>query len=145
MIPFIKHLAGALATPPAIAILIAVIGILCGLRGSRRAQRALFIASVLILYVGTIGPVANGLLAPLEDHYPPLSEGQLPGDVTAIVVLGSNYAPRGNIPVTAALDADGLARIVEGERPGACKAPRSGDWIPMVLRAPRMVRPQLCR
>ena len=33
-----------------------------------------------------------------------------------IVVLGSSYAPRDGIPVTAALDGDGLNRIVEGVR-----------------------------
>ena len=36
--------------------------------------------------------------------------------VRDIVVLGSGYAPDNRIPVTGALDADGLARIVEGVR-----------------------------
>jgi uncharacterized SAM-binding protein YcdF (DUF218 family) len=36
--------------------------------------------------------------------------------VKYVVVLGSWYGPRGDIPLTAAFDADGLARIVEGIR-----------------------------
>jgi uncharacterized SAM-binding protein YcdF (DUF218 family) len=36
--------------------------------------------------------------------------------VSYVVVLGSSYAPHDGVPLTAALDADGLARVVEAVR-----------------------------
>ncbi len=37
-------------------------------------------------------------------------------EIAAVVVLGSSYQPRDGIPVTAALDPDGVVRLVEGVR-----------------------------
>jgi uncharacterized SAM-binding protein YcdF (DUF218 family) len=55
------------------------------------------------------------LLAPLERQYPwPSNLSQLP--VHEVVVLGNGYLPADDIPVTAALNADGVVRIVEGVR-----------------------------
>ena len=59
--------------------------------------------------------MGDWLLNPLETRYPPLhDESAL--QVRWIVVLGSSYTPHDGIPVTAALDQDGLVRIVEGVR-----------------------------
>jgi uncharacterized SAM-binding protein YcdF (DUF218 family) len=51
----------------------------------------------------------------LERKYPTLNDTEAVG-VRDIVVLGSSYEPQEHIPPTGALDADGLARIVEGVR-----------------------------
>lgn len=85
---------------------------LCGRR--RIAARVLVLATAVI-FIGAIGRVGDLLLDPLERRYPPLEDGSLP-KVGYVVVLGSGYAPRDGIPVTAALDEDGLVRIVEGVR-----------------------------
>ena len=66
---------------------------------------------VTLTYLGALAPVSNGLLGTLERQYPPLPSS-LPA-VRYIVVLGSGYAPRDGIPVTAALDPDGLVEIVK--------------------------------
>ena len=77
--------------------------------------------------------MGDALLGPLEREYPPLQDGSLPA-VGYVVVLGSGYEPRDGIPVTAALDEDGLVRIVEGvrlmRRLGAVKLVVSGGAPP---------------
>jgi uncharacterized SAM-binding protein YcdF (DUF218 family) len=56
------------------------------------------------------------MLLPLERQYAPLaSDRQLP-EVGYVVVLGSGYEPYDHIPITAALDREGLMRVVEGVR-----------------------------
>lgn len=112
----IKQLIGALATPLAIALMIAIAAALCRFRGRRRAAAWMFGVAAAIVYFGALGPVGDALLAPLEHRYPPLSDDKPVADISAIVVLGSAYTPRDGIPVTGALDEDGLARVVEGVR-----------------------------
>jgi uncharacterized SAM-binding protein YcdF (DUF218 family) len=69
----------------------------------------------MVVYLGATGLVGDALLGPLERHYPALEDGSLP-KVGFIVVLGSGYHPHDAIPITGALDEDGLARIAEGVR-----------------------------
>jgi uncharacterized SAM-binding protein YcdF (DUF218 family) len=83
---------------------------------NRRCASRLFIAAGAIAYLFSTTLVGHALLMPLERKYGPLRDDQLPASGGSVVVLGSGYDPAGNLPVTAALDADGLARIVEGVR-----------------------------
>lgn len=112
----IKQLVGSLASPITIALLVAGIAALLRYRGHIRAASRLLITAALIAYLGSIRPVADILLAPLENRYPPLQDTELPAHVRNVVVLGSGYYPRAGLPVSAALDHAGLARIVEGVR-----------------------------
>lgn len=112
---FAKPLVGALANPLTIALFIAVIAAICRAFGRKRPSLWLAIAAVAIGYLGAIAPIGDVLLSPLERRYPPQPAQSLP-HVSHVVVLGSDYSPRDGIPVTAALDAEGLARIVEGVR-----------------------------
>jgi uncharacterized SAM-binding protein YcdF (DUF218 family) len=112
----LKQFVGALAMPLTVAFLLALAGIVCQLLRRRRAAGWLFVAGALVAWLGSIMPVANLLARPLEAKYPPLRDDQVSGNVAAIVVLGGSYNPRGTVPVTAALDEDGLIRIVEGLR-----------------------------
>jgi uncharacterized SAM-binding protein YcdF (DUF218 family) len=73
------------------------------------------VAGAALAYFASTSLVGNALLAPLEHQYPAFEAGQAIG-VHDIVVLGSGYQPGDHIPVTGALDAEGLARIVEGVR-----------------------------
>jgi uncharacterized SAM-binding protein YcdF (DUF218 family) len=114
-VSFLKLAAGALANPELVALIIAGVGFLC-LRGPRRgAGKWLIAAGAAVAYLASTSMVGNALLAPLEHQYPVLTPMQAIG-VRDIVVLGSGYEPHDNIPVTGALAADGLARIVEGVR-----------------------------
>ena len=72
-------------------------------------------AGAILAYLGSTSLVGNALLGPFEQSIPPSMPSRAIG-VRDIVVLGSGYEPRDGIPVTGALDADGLARIVEGVR-----------------------------
>jgi uncharacterized SAM-binding protein YcdF (DUF218 family) len=115
VIQLFKRLVGEFATPLMIAVLISTVAAMFRLCQRRRTAAWLFVSVALVVYVGAVGWVADALLAPLERRYLPLQDGSLPA-VGYIVVLGSSYAPRDGIPVTAALDEDGLNRIVEGIR-----------------------------
>lgn len=116
MMPLIKHLVGELAAPLTIAVIVGAAAVIWRLRGWRRASVWMSALAVLIAYLGAIGPIGGALLGRLERQYPPLpTDAPLPA-VQNIVVLGSGYNPRDDIPVTAALDEAGLVRIVEGIR-----------------------------
>jgi uncharacterized SAM-binding protein YcdF (DUF218 family) len=96
-----------------LGLLLALVGWLLSRRARKRPAAGCFAAAVAIVYLGSTTLVGNALIAPLEESYPPFSPDRAP-EVQDIVILGSGYEPGGGLPVTAALDADGLARIVEG-------------------------------
>jgi uncharacterized SAM-binding protein YcdF (DUF218 family) len=112
----ILHLVAAvLSRPLCLALILAGAGLIL-LRFSRRRAGAWLIAAAgSIGYLASTSMVGDALLAPLVNQYRPFQSGEALG-VRDIVVLGSSYAPHDRIPVTGALDPDGLARIVEGVR-----------------------------
>lgn len=115
MMHAVKQLVGAFATPMGLALVVALLGWLARMLGRRRLSSGLLVSAVGWMYLSATIPVANALLAPLEMRYPPLrADHSL--QVDYIVVLGSQYAPRDGLPVTAALGSEGLTRIVEGVR-----------------------------
>jgi uncharacterized SAM-binding protein YcdF (DUF218 family) len=115
MLHGVKQLVGMLATPLLLAVLIAASAAIFRLADRRRSSTSLFALAAIVAYFGATSLVANALLLPLERAYPPLHSNIAPAP-THIVVLGSYYAPRDDLPVTAALGSDGLVRIVEGVR-----------------------------
>jgi uncharacterized SAM-binding protein YcdF (DUF218 family) len=111
----LKMVAGVMNNPLLLALIFAAVGLLL-LRGSRRRTGTWVIAAGAILaYLASTSLVGNALLTPLERQYPVFEPMQAIG-VRDIVVLGSGFEPHDHIPVTGALDAEGLARIVEGVR-----------------------------
>jgi uncharacterized SAM-binding protein YcdF (DUF218 family) len=116
LISSVKHLIGSLATPFTITLLLAAVAALFVLRGRRRSAAWLACSALLVLYFGSLLGVGEALLAPLEGAYLPLRADAPLENIDTIVVLGSSFVPRDSIPVTGALEADGLARIVEGVR-----------------------------
>lgn len=113
MIALVKQWVDVFAAPLPIALILAAVAAVCGWRARRRLALSLLVVSAAVVFVGGMVPVGNALLGPLEDPYPPLAASRLP-QVRYIVVLGSGYSPRDDLPVTAALDEEGLRRIVEG-------------------------------
>jgi uncharacterized SAM-binding protein YcdF (DUF218 family) len=111
-----KHWLGALISPLTMSLLIAALAVVLLLRRRPKPARVLFIVAALVGYFGSIAVMGNGLLAPLEHRYAPLSQDSPPPAASYVVALGSSYSPRGDVPVTGAIDADGLARIVEAVR-----------------------------
>ena len=115
MIYLFKQWVALLATPLVLALLTAIAALAC-YAFKRRIATWLFIAAAVIAYAGSIPLVGNALLGPLERAYPPLHENASLRMAQYIVVLGSGYAPHDGVPVTAALEDEGLVRIVEGVR-----------------------------
>ena len=112
----LKHFLGAFATPLMMALLLSVGALIGRACGRRRGAAWLLGCAMGIVYLGSLIEVGEALLAPLESQYPPLRADAQLQKIGAIVVLGSGYMPRDSIPVTGALDADGLVRVVEGLR-----------------------------
>jgi uncharacterized SAM-binding protein YcdF (DUF218 family) len=111
----LKSAAWLLNNPLMLAFICTAVGLVL-LRGSRRRLGAWVIGCAAVLaYLASTTLVGNALLVPLERQYPAFEPTQAAG-VRDIVVLGSGYEPDDHIPVTGALDSDGLARIVEGVR-----------------------------
>jgi uncharacterized SAM-binding protein YcdF (DUF218 family) len=112
----IKHCVDIFTAPLSLAAVLAVSAAVLRLLGGRRIVTVWMLAlAASIAYLGATGLVGNALIRPLERRYSPLADGAIPS-VGFVVVLGSGYSPRYGIPVTAALDEDGLVRIVEGVR-----------------------------
>jgi len=113
---YLKQSIGLLGMPLVIGLLIAVLALAYQLRGRPRAACRLYLVAALLTYLASIRLVGDALLGPLERRYASLSDERPPPQAGSVVVLGSDYRPRAGISATAALDADGLVRIVEGIR-----------------------------
>jgi uncharacterized SAM-binding protein YcdF (DUF218 family) len=109
----LKQLLGLLTSPLVIALLVALSACIGQLRGRREFARRGFAAAILIALLASTSLVGSALLAPLEHGYAPLVD---PPPVHEVVVLGSDYRPAAGLTDAAALDPDGLQRIVEGVR-----------------------------
>jgi uncharacterized SAM-binding protein YcdF (DUF218 family) len=112
----VKNFAHFLATPFAMASCLAMAGVVLLVFRMRRAGRAALVLALVVGYLGCTSLVGDALLGPLERRYPPLNLDATPADTPYVVVLGSGYDPADHLPVTAALDRDGLVRVVEGIR-----------------------------
>jgi uncharacterized SAM-binding protein YcdF (DUF218 family) len=116
MLYLAKHWIAALISPLTASLLIAAIAGVCRLSRRPKLARILLIAAVTIIYAGSISIVGDALLGPLEHRYPPLHQDMPLPVADYVVVLGDGYTPHDDVPVTAALNADGLVRVVEAVR-----------------------------
>jgi uncharacterized SAM-binding protein YcdF (DUF218 family) len=111
----LKPAVDLLVMPLTLVLLLAAVGIVLRRLSRTRSGNVLLILAVVFAYASSTGLLAKAMMTPLERTYAPLPEASLPA-VKFVVVLGSAYHPRHDIPITASLDYDGLARIVEGVR-----------------------------
>jgi uncharacterized SAM-binding protein YcdF (DUF218 family) len=112
----IKHLIGALLSPVEVTLLLLALALIFHLARRRSIARSLLVCAAVFGYLSSTALVGDELLSPLEGEYPPLRQDFSLPAVGYVVVLGSGYTPHDNVPITAALDPDGLARVVEGVR-----------------------------
>jgi uncharacterized SAM-binding protein YcdF (DUF218 family) len=112
MSALLKSVEAIVAAPLVLAILIAVAGAI--VRRHPPSRRFLLVCAVVVAYLGSISIVGDALIRSLESRYPPLGFDH-PASQT-VVVLGSGFRPHDGVPITAALDPDGLIRIAEGVR-----------------------------
>ncbi len=111
----IRRTIGALANPEPVAMLIAAAGLVLRLKW-RRVSGIVLCCAAAVAYIGSLAIVGDALIGPLEREFRPLRATQPVPGVNYIVVLGSGYSPHDDLAVTAALDHDGLVRVVEGVR-----------------------------
>ena len=107
----LKKIAGALLMPLPALLLVGMVGWVLWARGRwRRTGQGLVAASLLILSLVALSPVADALVRPLERSVP-----AFPGDsVDFVVVLGSGHVSDAALPLSARLSSTALARLVEG-------------------------------
>jgi uncharacterized SAM-binding protein YcdF (DUF218 family) len=115
MMFLLKLAAGTLARPLLLALILAGVGLSLLRGGRRRSGIWTLFAGAALAYLASTSLIGNALLSPLEHRYPTFEPTQEIA-LRDIVVLGSGYEPSDGVPVTGALDAAGLARIVEGVR-----------------------------
>ena len=111
----IKQVITVLVLPTTVALALIAAGGLVAWRGRAKAARTLFVCGALLAYLASVPIVGNFLLLPLEAQYAAVPDGSVP-PAAFVVVLGSSYVPRDDAPLTAAIDREGLVRIVEGIR-----------------------------
>jgi uncharacterized SAM-binding protein YcdF (DUF218 family) len=111
-----KKIVAAFLMPLPFSLLLAGLGLLL-LATTRRQRlgRSLMAGGLLLLLALSTAPVADRLLAPLEDRYPPLDPARARG-VEYIVVLGSGHTSDERLPPTSQIDGAALARLVEAIR-----------------------------
>jgi uncharacterized SAM-binding protein YcdF (DUF218 family) len=115
----LKGLSAALLMPFPVALGLMTFGLV--LRALRNKGRALggwlVVAGGLLLMLASWQPVADALLSPLEERYPPLTDPARVSDVTAVVVLGGGWWPGAeDWPITARLSESSAIRLFEGLR-----------------------------
>lgn len=112
----LKILVGTLAMPFPIFLALVMFGALLLALGRRRAGSIVAAGGVLLLTIAAWGPVAEGLLAPLENRYPPLIDASRLDPVAAVVVLGGGWQPNPDRPITSQLTESSTIRLFEGLR-----------------------------
>lgn len=111
-----RHAVDALAAPLALALSLSLAAGLLWICCWRRLATALWACAGVTVYALSLVPVGNALLRPLENQYRWTEPGAALRSVHYVVVLGSGYLPRQGVSPVAALDRDGLVRIVEAVR-----------------------------
>jgi uncharacterized SAM-binding protein YcdF (DUF218 family) len=107
-----RTLAGLLSQPLIIALLLGITAAMFGMRRHARKARVTAVLAVLVVWLGGSEVVANLLIGGLDRRYPALVPDMTAG-VRYIAVLGSGYSPAPGVSAVGALDADGLARVME--------------------------------
>jgi uncharacterized SAM-binding protein YcdF (DUF218 family) len=110
----LKQAIGLLAMPMVFACVLLLVACGLWLLRRRRAAATFAVVTAVLAYFACTPFVAGSLLTPLTRGFDsPLDN---PPQVKFVVVLGSWYSPRADLPVTASMNFDGLARLTEGVR-----------------------------
>jgi uncharacterized SAM-binding protein YcdF (DUF218 family) len=102
-----------LIVPPASLLLLILVGMLV-MNRHRQTGRVLVLAGLSLLYLLSLGPVADAILRPLERPTPPLREEKLVAD--AVVVPGGGSVDLEWMHGGAVPNAETLSRLVTGVR-----------------------------
>jgi uncharacterized SAM-binding protein YcdF (DUF218 family) len=103
-----------LIVPPSSLFLLILAGALI-IHRRRRTGLALIASGLALLYLLSLGPVADAILRPLERQTPPLSDDKLSA-VDAVVVPGGGSVDLAWMGAEAVPNAETVTRLVEGVR-----------------------------
>ncbi|WP_019935377.1 envelope biogenesis factor ElyC [Oceanimonas smirnovii] len=109
-----KKWLGSLLLPLPLLLLTALFGVFLLMMRHKRSGIVFVSASLLALMLLSTRPVANALIAPLEQTYAPFNAGSQPVD--DIIVLGAAQVADPRLPLLSQLGNAALARISEGVR-----------------------------
>ncbi len=115
----LKTLAGTLLMPFPLALGLVILGLMLRRRKRewRRIETGIAAGGALLLLLASWQPVADALLAPLEDRYPSLTDSARLSGVTAVVVLGGGWWPLAEgWTITSRLSESSAVRLFEGLR-----------------------------
>jgi uncharacterized SAM-binding protein YcdF (DUF218 family) len=113
---YLKQLVSVWTDPVAIVFVLAFVGMACRLIGRRRSGNVTLAFAVLAAYAASAEIGSGPLIRPLETRYPAIGDDDPLPDVGYVVVLGNDYFPDEQLPITATIAPEGLLRIVEGVR-----------------------------
>ncbi|MBK1646798.1 hypothetical protein CKO25_19580 [Thiocapsa imhoffii] len=137
-----KSLVATLFMPFPLLLGLLTLGFILLAIGRRRLGRGVVVVAFSCLLLASWRPVADAVLAPLEDRHPPLLDPSGLEGVAAVVVLGGGWWPDARWPISAQLSESSAVRLFEGVRvlrffPDALLvvsgASRSGDLAPVAL------------
>ena len=122
LLGIVKSLVGALLMPLPVFLGLTLLGLALLAAGRRRLGWSLTLVALLSLALAAWRPVADGLLGPLENRYPALTDplslvpAGAPPSVAAIVVLGGGWWPNDQWPSGSQLAESSALRLLEGVR-----------------------------
>lgn len=88
---YISKVIGLLAMPSNACVLVGVVGLILVFTRWKRAAMRLMATSIVLLLVLGISPLADAMLLPLSERFPPWREGSPPP--AGIIVLGGGVSP----------------------------------------------------
>lgn len=107
----LQKIAWFLLLPPASLVVVILTGLLLQNR-YRQVGKGLIIAGLALLYILSLGHVADVLVKPLERRYPPLVKSTITAD--AVVVPGGGSVDLGWIGAAPVPNAESYARLITG-------------------------------
>lgn len=121
----LKKIVSRLLFPIPLSLLLGFVGLVLPWFTRRiKAGKALTTSGLVLLLLLSSAPVADSLLAPLEERYPPygmpglegLGRGLTEDEIAYVVILAGGRPMVDDVPVTAQMSAHSMARLIEGVR-----------------------------
>lgn len=109
----LKKIIALLLMPLSIIVILLLVAIVFYRKKPKLSFKALILATTLLI-IGTLPPVSDSLMAPLEDNYPAFTRSSTPVDY--IVVLGGVHISDHSLPATGQLKINSIQRLVEAVR-----------------------------
>lgn len=116
----IKKIVSWLLEPLTLTLISGIVGVaLLWFTRQQRVGKALVTAAVTIMFFGSCTGVAEMLLRPLENQYPPytfIEADAMTSPIRFVVVLAGGQISDPTLPVTTRLTGESMQRLVEGIR-----------------------------